>query len=154
MPLILLPKEYDEIEKQFDPTDRVVVTTCAMCPVESGVYKKVREYAKKLSHKCKVVDIIEYPSGCIRNFLEEYKRRVLSRNPTAILVMDCDLAVELHKMLYPNLKVVGGLKTIGLGRIDPEERVFELVVPFKGMENYRGLKLRLFEGDIIEGGGG
>ncbi len=151
MPTVLLPRSLDEIKKELSPTDRIVITTCSMCPEKCGI--KVREIAQALSREYKIVGIIRYPVGCEADYVEEYKYKLLSKNPTTVLVMDCDAAVKSHQILYPNLKIVKGCISVGFGVSDPKEGYIECVFPYPGMEKYKGLRIKLYDGTILRKGG-
>jgi hypothetical protein len=150
MPTILLPRNINEIKKQLSKDDRVVVTTCSMCPEKCGI--KVRETVKDIAKSAKVVGVIKFPTGCNAGFVEEYKERFLGMNPTAVVVLDCDGAALAQKWLYPQMKVVKGCTSVGFGYGDPEGGFIECAWPFAGHEKYKGMRIKLYEGSILREG--
>ena len=149
--MILLPRRIGELKKELEPGDRIVITTCSVCPEECGV--RVKSIARELSREYSVVGFVRYPVSCIMDYVEEFKPRVASRNPTALVVMACTAAVKAHEKLYPNLKVVEGCVTVGVGAQDPSGEYLECIIPCRGMEEYRGLRIKMYNGEVVWGGG-
>lgn len=151
MPTILLTRDIAEIKKELSKDDRVVVTTCSMCPEKCGI--RINEPMRELAKFVKVVGAIKFPTGCNAGFVEEYKDRFLDMKPSAVVVFDCDAAVFALRWLYPQLKVVKGCTSVGFGYGDPKNGFIECAWPFEGFENYRGMRLKLYEGGIVREGG-
>lgn len=152
MPSILLPRDTKEIKKELARDDRVVVTSCTMCPEKAGI--KLPAIMKDIAKWAKVVGFLKYPTGCKADFVEEFRERLLGMKPTALVVVDCTAAVAAHKYLYPQLKVIQGCITIGCGYGDPKSGFIECAFPFEGYEKYQGLRIKLYTGEIIREGVG
>lgn len=153
MPTILVSKDIKEIKNALSKDDRVVVTTCASCPEKCGI--KVPEIVNQLAKEFKIAGVLKYPVACNVTYVEAYKERLARMNPTVMVLLDCDAAALSHKILYPDLKVVKGVTTLGFAFADPDEGYAEVILPFPGNEKYEGMRLKLYDGEIIrEGIGG
>ncbi|MEA3414473.1 MAG: hypothetical protein U9Q99_03040 [Nanoarchaeota archaeon] len=112
---------YKKIKKQLNKKDKIGIVSCNSCArmCGTGGEKEMKILSKKLrKDKFNVVDEDLIGAPCMINQL---KKDELHGNTT--IALSCISGAHNLKKIFPNKKIVEGLKTIGLAAVDKNNKV-------------------------------
>ncbi len=127
--IITKSRDYEEIKKELRKKDKIGIISCNSCVRVCGTGGE--DILKNLSRKLKkdgydVVDCDLIGAPCNKDQLQKNQ---LHGNTQ--IVVSCEAGIYNLKKIFPNHKIISGLKTIGLGAYDNKGKV-ELI---RGFEN-------------------
>jgi len=104
---------YEKLKKKLKKTDKIGIISCNACARMCGTGGK--KALEKLSAKLKkdkfnVVDIDLIGTPCDINQLQKNQL-----HGNVQIVLACDAGIYNLKKIFPNHKIIPGLKTLGLG---------------------------------------
>ncbi len=126
--IITESRSYQELKKDLDKNKKIGIVTCNACArfCKTGGKKGMKELAQKLEKDgFEVVDQDLIGSPCMFNQLQATKLR-----GEITIALACDSGLEMLREVFSKEKIIPGLKTIGIGKLDKDNKP-HLVVEVK-----------------------
>jgi hypothetical protein len=114
-------KPLSTIKKELKSGDRICLVSCNTCArkCETGGMKAMGDLAEKLKDEgYSVVGQTLVGMPCGLNQIDE-----LMIGGNVAVVLGCDASIHALKTLYPEIKIIPALNTVGLGSWDEEGHV-------------------------------
>ncbi|NOZ20153.1 MAG: hypothetical protein GXP25_03590 [Planctomycetes bacterium] len=133
----------EEIIEELDPKEPLAVISCNNCVKASGaggegVWESFCDELKKRGFR--VEDRVLITNPCSRGYLEDL---TLSPVVKTVIMFACEGALNGFKTLFPDIKLIAAIDTMGLFISSKADGVVKLMLPFPGYEDLKGKEFKL-----------
>lgn len=113
--IITKSRDYKGIIKRLKKLDKIIILSCNSCAkiCKTGGEKELNRLKSKLEKDgFKVTSVVLIAVPCNLDMMEESKKEFIGNT---IICLACDAAIHNLKKVFPKMKIIPALKTIGLG---------------------------------------
>jgi len=133
----------EDIIKELDPKEPLAVISCNNCVKVAGaggegVWEPFCEELKKRGFR--IEDRVLITNPCSRGYFEDL---TLSPAVKTVVLLACTGAWAGFRTLFPDIKLVPAIETLGLFIVSKADNVVKLMIPFPGYEDLKGQEFKL-----------
>ena len=151
MGAITRPRPMDDIVDDLDPREPIAVISCNNCVKVcgsggEGVWEPFCEELRQRGFR--IEDRVLITNPCSRKYLEDL---TLSPGVKACVMISCDGAMKGFQTVFPHVRLVPAVDTLGMFIVSKADKVVKLVIPFPGYEDLEGREFKLGDsGTMLE----
>jgi len=143
MAVITRLRPIEEVVDELDPKEPLAVISCNNCVKVvgaggEGVWEPFCEELRKRGFR--IEDRVLITNPCSRGYLEDLS---LSPAVKTVVMLACSGAQKGFETVFPGIKLVSGVETLGLFIASKADGVVKLMMPFPGYEDLKGKEYKL-----------